>query len=134
MSNGLPDDIAAQVLLGEAVGEGPEGLAFVRDVFVNRSRARKQTLEEVVSAPKQFSAFGRSDLADFVAQQPPMLQNLANLLIEEARDPTFQPATDVQNFVTRDLWDRRNEPGVPAWIKKMKAVAFIGNHVALAPQ
>ena len=134
MSNGsdLPPDITSQVLLGEAVGEGPEGLAFVRDVFVNRARAKGQTLEQVVSAPKQFSAFGRPDLSDFAAQQPPMLQNLANILIEEARDPAFQPATTVQNFVTRDLWERRNEPGVPAWIKKMKAVAFVGNHVALA--
>jgi len=134
MPQHLPDDIAAQVLLGEAVGEGPEGMAFVRDVFVTRARDRKQTLEEVVSAPKQFSAFARTDLADFVSQQPLMLRNLANLLIEEARDPNFQPATDVQNFVRRDLWERRNEPGVAAWIKKMKAVAFIGNHVALAPQ
>jgi len=43
----LPPDIVARIILGEAAGEGPAGMMFVRDVLANRAKTQKKTLEEV---------------------------------------------------------------------------------------
>lgn len=128
----LPDDIVAQILLGEAAGEGPEGLMMVRDVLVNRARARKKTLEQVATAPAQFSAYARPDLAEFYQRQPIMLQNLARELVDEGRSPEYQPKYTAQHYVTESLHRNRHSPKVPSWIRKMKVVGRVGNHVLLA--
>lgn len=122
----------AQILLGEAVGEGPEGMAMVADTMLNRSRAQKTTLEHVALAPHQFSAATRPDLAQFYARQPQMLRDLADILVQERQAPDFQPSHPYQHYVTKLLWDNRS--GLPAthWIHRMKVMKQVGHHVLLS--
>ena len=128
----LPKNIVAQILLGEAAGEGEEGLRFVRDVLVNRSRAQGKTLEEVATAPAQFSASARPDLAEFYAKQPTALQVRAQELVNEAQQPSFTPQyPEVQHYVTESLFARRDELPKTHWLRKMQKVGQVGHHVLL---
>ena len=130
----LPPDIVARILLGEAAGEGPEGMAFVRDVFVNRARAQKKTLEQVATAPYQFSAYDRPDLEQFVAKQPLMLRNLANELVAEALRPEFQPKYDASHYVTSDFYENRGTLKPSHWVNQMEPAYRVGRHQALKPR
>ena len=127
-----PKNIVAQILLGEAAGEGEEGLRFVRDVLVNRSRAQGKTLEEVATAPAQFSASARPDLAEFYAKQPTVLQVRAQELVNEAQAPGFTPQyPEVQHYVSSALWEKRKTLPASHWLHRMEPVQTIGHHVAL---
>ena len=127
-----PKNIVAQILLGEAAGEGEEGLRFVRDVLANRAKAQGKSLEEVATAPQQFSASARPDLAEFYAKQPTAIQVLAQQLVNEARQPRFEPQyPDVQHYVTSDLWGKRKTLPSTHWLHRMDPVQTVGHHVAL---
>ena len=127
-----PKNIVAQILLGEAAGEGEEGLRFVRDVLVNRMRAQGKSLEEVATAPAQFSASARPDLAEFYAKQPTVLQVRAQELVNEAQAPGFTPQyPEVQHYVTSDLWEKRGTLSQSHWLRKMQKVGQVGHHVLL---
>lgn len=123
--------IVADVILGEAAGEGPEGMAFVRDVLHTRSVKKKKTLYEVATEPKQFSAYERKDLKEFTKKQPFMLRNLAGILVQEASQPTFKPTYPYTHYVTQSLWNSRKNLPKTHWLHRMRPVQTIGNHVAL---
>ncbi len=127
----LPKDIVEQILVGEAAGEGEEGLRLVAEVLANRA-GNRYTLEEVATAPYQFSAYMRPDLTDFYLRQPKEVRDLARRLLQEVQTPGYEfRYPNVKHYVTKDLWDRRDSPGAPSWLRKMKPVAIVGNHVAL---
>ena len=126
-----PADIVAQVLLGEAANQGPEGLTMVADTMFNRAKAGKKTLEQVATAPAQFSAASRPDLAKFYATQPPALQDLATLLVQERRHPEFTPKYTTQHYVTADLWDKRGTLPAKHWLHRMEKIGAVGDHVLL---
>ena len=122
----------SMILLGEAVGEGPEGMAFVRDIFHNRALASKKTVEEIANAPYQFSAAARPDLEEFSARQPLIFRNLADELLRESAQPGYVPKyPGIQHYVTKELFSRRNTLPKNHWLHKMKVVQTVGNHVAL---
>ena len=133
MPDPLPPDIVEQILLGEAAGEGITGLQFVRDVLFNRATAQHKTLEEVATAPKQFSAYARPDLAKFYQQQPATLRRLAQQLIAEARQPDYQPAYPEEHYVASDFYEKRMNLPKNHWIHKMEPSRTVGRHVALRP-
>ena len=122
------------ILLGAAAGEGPEGLAFVRDVLVNRARAQGKTLEQVATAPAQFSASARSNLPEFYARQPLILQNLARQLVEEARSADYQPKYDASHYVTTDFYENRGSLKPSHWVNQMEPAFRVGRHQALRPR
>ena len=107
---------------------------MVRDVGVARSRAQKKSLYEILTAPKQFSAYGRKDLSKFAAKQPIALRQLALELAREGMLPDYVPTHTAPNYVTTDLYDRRHEPKIPSWIREMDAVGTVGRHTLLAPR
>ncbi len=126
---------AAQVLLGEAANQGPEGMAMVADVLFNRAQRTGKSLDEVAFAPKQFSASSRKDLSQFVAQQPPDVQAMAQQLISERQNPNYQPHyPGVENYVTRKLFDQRMRADAPSWIRQMQPTMQVGDHVLLVPK
>jgi spore germination cell wall hydrolase CwlJ-like protein len=131
----LPPNIVAQILLGEGASEGAEGLQFIRDVMVNRSRRTGKSLEEVATAPKQFSAYARPDLEQFYARQPIMLRNLAEQLVAEAQQPNYQPTyPDIEHYTTDSFFQNRLDLPASHWIHQMEPVKQIGHHVALRPR
>ena len=121
----------ALVILGEAAGEGPSGMAMVADTMLNRARAKGKSLEEIAFAPQQFSAAGRPDLAQFATQQPPALQRLAEQLVAERQQPDFQPSHPYQFYVTQTLFDNRDRLPATHWLRRMHQVGQIGRHVLL---
>lgn len=56
-------DIAIRTMLGEAMGEGPEGMAAVLHVILNRTRDPKWggSIKDVALQPKQFSAWNEGE-------------------------------------------------------------------------
>lgn len=130
-SKTLPDDIVAQIILGEAAGEGPNGLEFVADTMLNRAFAQGKTLEEVATAPAQFSASARPDLQQFYLKQPQMLRDLAQALVTERRDPAFTPKYHTSHYVTQDFYNNRHTLPKSHWVHRMDPVGTVGNHVAL---
>ena len=126
-----PPTLVPHILLGEAAGEGPEGLAMVADTLWNRAHALGKTLEEVATAPSQFSAATRPDLDEFAEQQPLDLRVLANELVAERRNPKFQPSHPYQHYVATALWERRGTLPANHWLRKMRKVGQVGNHVLL---
>ena len=130
-STEIDPDIVAKVLLGEAANQGVEGLELVADTMFNRAVRRKKTLEEVATAPAQFSAFARPDLEQFYQRQPIYLRQLALALVDERRNQKFIPKYQTQFYVTKSLWDRRDSLPKNHWLRKMKVVQTVGDHVAL---
>lgn len=129
------DALIAAILLGEAAGEGEEGLRFVRDVMVNRARAQKKTLHQIATAPKQFSASARPDLAEFAEQQPLALRVLAHQLVMEGMNPKFQPTyPGIQHYTTTQFFENRGKLPSSHWVHQMEPVQQVGAHVALRPR
>ena len=131
-----PEEQIAAILLGEAAGEQEsDGMAFVRDVMVNRARKSGKSLEQVATAPKQFSAYTRPDLSAFVAKQPWELQEYAKMLVREAMNPRYEPAyPGVEHYVAKSFWDSRAKLSPKHWVHSMEPAMTVGNHVALKPK
>lgn len=121
-------DLAARVLIGEAGGEGPDGMAAAAQVMANRARLQGRTLNDVATAPGQFEAWGsrRPDLMalpdDRVAEGRRVLEGVTSGQIqapEGARDATHFLNPDLQRQLGRDQ---------PAWAPEGQG-ARIGRHV-----
>jgi spore germination cell wall hydrolase CwlJ-like protein len=125
------DDIVAQIILGEAANQDLAGLDMVADTIFNRSHAQGRSLEEVATAPKQFSAANRDDLKEFYNKQPIFLRKYAEALVQERRNPEFQPSHPYQHYVTQELWNRRDQLPKKHWLHDMEAVSTVGDHVFL---
>lgn len=115
-----PDSI--RVLVGEAAGEGAEGMRRVARVIHTRAKERRLSVDDVVRQPKQFSAYDRKDLDAFILKQPRQVVDAAY----EAMQLAEQDGPWATNYVTRQLYD---SPGRPSWIGKMKVIDRYGNHV-----
>ena len=53
------EQVVIDTLIFEAIGEGFDGMVEVAIVIRNRARERKQSFEEVVKAPYQFSCWNK---------------------------------------------------------------------------
>ena len=127
----LPPNIVAQILLGEAASEGPEGIGAALDTMVNRARRSGKSLEAVALAPQQFSASARPDLEDFYLAQPLALRAYTESLVAQARNPGYEPKHPYRHYVTTELYKRRHTLEPDHWVHQMDAKQTIGRHVFL---
>ena len=117
-----PDSI--RVLVGEAAGEGAEGMRRVARVIHTRAKERRLSVDDVVRQPKQFSAYDRTDLDAFILKQPKPVVDAAY----EAMQLAEQDGPWANHYLTRELYE---SPQAPSWSKKMKVIDRFGNHVFL---
>jgi len=114
--------VIALTILGEARGEGFEGMAGVASVIQTRAIERKQTASQVCLAPKQFS-FWNGGVSEAKKQQllkNPQAQNairLAKLVAEKRMPDVVNGANHYHTFQVS-----------PKWSKGEVAVAIIRNH------
>ena len=114
--------VIALTLLGEARGEGIEGMAGVASVIQTRAIERKQTASQVCLAPKQFS-FWNDGVSE--AQKRKLLANpqaknalhLAKLVAEKRMPDVVNGANHYHTFQVS-----------PKWSKGEKPIAVIQNH------
>jgi N-acetylmuramoyl-L-alanine amidase len=114
--------VIALTILGEARGEGFEGMAGVASVIQTRSIERKQTPTQVCLAPKQFS-FWNGGVSE--AKKQELLKNpqagnairLAKLVAEKRMPDVVQGANHYHTFQVSPKWSRGEQ-----------TVAVIKNH------
>ena len=114
--------VIALTILGEARGEGFEGMAGVASVIQTRTIERKQTATQVCLAPKQFS-FWNDGVSEVRKQQ--LLKNpqainalrLAKLVAEKRMPDVVNGANHYHTFQVS-----------PKWSKGEQVVATIRNH------
>ena len=114
--------VIALTLLGEARGEGIEGMAGVASVIQTRAIERKQTPTQVCLASKQFS-FWNGGVSE--AQKRKLLANpqaknalhLAKLVAEKRMPDVVNGANHYHTFQVS-----------PKWSKGKRIVATIRNH------
>lgn len=114
--------VIALTILGEARGEGFEGMAGVASVIQTRAIERKQTASEVCLAPKQFSFWngGVSKAKKQELLKNPQAHNairLAKLVAEKRMPDVVNGANHYHTFQVS-----------PKWSKAEKPVAVIQNH------
>ena len=106
----------ANCIIGEAVGEGYEGMKAVALVYRNRYESGMPLLKGCV-------ALKRKDLGDFIIEQGEIAGNLADMVVSEVFenkcfDFTFG-ATHYENV---------KQFGVPDWADSMDITTIIGQH------
>jgi N-acetylmuramoyl-L-alanine amidase len=114
--------VIALTLLGEARGEGIEGMAGVASVIQTRAIERKQTASQVCLAPKQFSFWngGVSETQKRKLLANPQAKNALHLakLVAEKRMPDV--VNGANHYHTLQV--------SPKWSKGKPLVALIKNH------
>ena len=114
--------VIALTILGEARGEGFEGMAGVASVIQTRAIERKQTASQVCLAPKQFSFWngGVSEAKKQELLKNPQAQNalrLAKLVAEKRMPDVVNGANHYHTFQVSPKWSRGEQ-----------TVAVIKNH------
>ncbi|NBP56297.1 cell wall hydrolase [bacterium] len=114
--------VIALTILGEARGEGFEGMAGVASVIQTRTIERKQTAMQVCLAPKQFSFWngGVSETKKQELLNNPQVHNairLAKLVVEKRMPDVVNGANHYHTFQVSPSWSRGKE-----------TVAIIRNH------
>jgi spore germination cell wall hydrolase CwlJ-like protein len=122
-------DIAARVLVGEAGGEGPEGMAAAAAVMANRARLQGRSLREVVTAPGQFEAWG-SRQRELMALPPERVAEARRILEGVLSGGTPDPTNGATHFLNPDL-QRQMGRNQPAWAPEGQGTR-IGRHVFYA--
>jgi N-acetylmuramoyl-L-alanine amidase len=114
--------VIALTILGEARGEGFEGMAGVASVIQTRAIERKQTPSQVCLSPKQFS-FWNGGVSEAKKQQ--LLKNpQANNALRLAKLVAQRKMPDV----VRGANHYHTIQVSPKWAKNTKLVATIRNH------
>lgn len=110
-----PRDIAAAAatLWGEARGEEADGRQAVWHVIQNRAAARRQTIEQVCHAPKQFSCWNIGD------PNRPGCEAIERAVLD-VLTVTADPTQGAQHYCTVDT--------EPAWARGLTACVTIGKH------
>ena len=114
--------VIALTILGEARGEGFEGMAGVASVIQTRAIERKQTASQVCLAPKQFSFWngGVSEAKKQELLKNPQAYNairLAKLVAEKRMPDVVNGANHYHTFQVS-----------PKWSRGERVVATIRNH------
>jgi len=114
--------VIALTILGEARGEGFEGMAGVASVIQTRTIERKQTATQVCLAPKQFSFWngGVSEAKKQELLKNPQANNairLAKLVADKRMPDVVNGANHYHTFQVS-----------PKWSKGEATVATIRNH------
>lgn len=123
----MPMDIVLKTLIAEAADQDDEGMYAVASTFVNRAARRKQTLEQVVNAPAQYTGRWRKHLDQFVAQQGPEVAARAQRALERAK---AKPLPGLDHYTTTELMQRKP----PSWSRNMGGRRTIGGHLFMDSQ
>lgn len=121
----LPPSVKA--LIGEAAGEGSEGMYRVAKVIHTRARQRNLSVDAVVQQPKQFSAMARPDLEAFIAKQPRHITTQAYEAMAKAEQEVGKGWAN--HYLTQDLYNSKERP---SWAKDMKVIDRYGKHIFLS--
>lgn len=105
-------------IVGEAVGEGYEGMYAVACVYRNRLRK---------GLPLGCTALKRTDLDSFVNRQGEKYKKMVEKIV---RKVFIENSPDVTNGATH--YENIRAFGCPYWAKKMRVTAKIGNHTFFA--
>jgi peptidoglycan hydrolase-like protein with peptidoglycan-binding domain len=128
-------DAVVRTMLGEAAGEGDEGLAAVAHVLINRlDRGYAGSLYDVAHAPKQFSAWnsggmGGNDLVDLSTDDPRYQEALA--IAEQVLNGQREDVTGgaVNYFAPKGMTGKNGTvKGEPKWAGDMSYTTTIGGH------
>lgn len=114
--------VIALTLLGEARGEGFEGMAGVASVIQTRATERHQTPSQVCLSPKQFSFWnnGVSEADKKKLLANPQAKNALHLakLVSQGQMPDI--VNGANHYHTLQVY--------PKWSKSKPLVALIKNH------
>ena len=114
--------VIALTILGEARGEGFEGMAGVASVIQTRAIERKQTASQVCLSPKQFS-FWNGGVSEAKKQQllkNPQANNALRLAKLVAQRKMPDVVSGANHYHTIQV--------SPKWSKGQPLVALINNH------
>ena len=112
----------AHTLVGEAVGEGEEGMRMVFDVMRNQSAFFGQSLQD--TAKTKYSAYRRTDLVDFVDKQPKKLVSAAYDIVQNPQPDMSGGALHFENI---------DKFGIPKYAKEEGGIIPLNkykNHLA----
>ena len=114
--------VIALTILGEARGEGFEGMAGVASVIQTRTIERKQTASQVCLSPRQFSFWngGVSEIKKQELLKSPQAHNairLAKLVADKKMPDVVNGANHYHTFQVSPKWSRGEQ-----------VVAIIRNH------
>lgn len=129
-------DAVTRTMLGEAAGEGDEGLAAVAHVLLNRQDAGKYggSLYDIAHAPKQFSAWnskgnGGNGLVDVSADDPRYQEarQIAEQVLNGQHEDNTGGATNY--FAPKGMTGKNGtKKGDPDWASQMSYTTTIGGH------
>lgn len=115
------DDVINTVI-GEAVGEGEDGMAAVVNVIRNRADRRGLSLGDVVRQPKQFTGYEAPGPEALKAMRDPALRERVGSLIDRALSGELPDATGGADHYHADSVS-------PGWAAKMPRTATLGRHL-----
>jgi spore germination cell wall hydrolase CwlJ-like protein len=121
----------AAILMGEAGGEGPEGMRAVYHVVLNRARKLGMQPLEVMKIPRQFSILNNLTPEFLVSKYKNSQNPLEKSLWEAAKAIALNPGADPTGGATHYYNSSKANPSWgnsktnPCWIGTGK----IGNHV-----
>lgn len=121
-------DIVTACLIGEAGGEGVQGMTAVLNVICNRAKNDPRKYHQVVLKPYQFSMFNRvtvnkkGTVSDIVtaARKHPMWAR-ASLLVNQAYNKELPDMTQGSTHY-------HNLTVTPSWSKKLPLKTTVGHH------
>lgn len=124
----LEKEVVAACLIGEAGGEGPQGMQAVMNVISNRAKGNPAQFVKVCLKPYQFSFFNEAtvsrskklvDIVDKAKKHPKW--NIAMELVQNASKKKLE---DITQGATHYHTTAVN----PSWAPKLKYIEQLGNH------
>ena len=114
-------ELVAAVLIGEAGGEGVEGLQAVHEVIITRSQERRLTEAQVVAQKHQFSclAVGASEL---------VAKGKRHSRWKDALNEAVAPANGNLTRGANHYLAPKRLKKLPSWARGVKSCAVIGGH------
>ena len=109
-----------RVIIGEAAGEGFDGMTAVGEVYRNRIRNR------IPVTGSAFSCLSRTNLDAFIKRQGPKISGMAELAW--TRSETSGLTAGADHYMTTRLY---NSGKRPRWAGKMAVTVVIGDHTFL---
>lgn len=132
-------DLIVRTVLGEAANQGPEGMAAVAHVILNRLKSGKygQSVPDVLFAPKQFEPWNtrRSELMA-ISPNSPAYQSAASIVDRVQAGEAPDPTGGATHFANVDIVKQRGNQSGLSWIRNMYdngSAVKIGNHTFGSP-
>lgn len=116
--------IVAEVIAGEAVGEGNIGLHAVASVISNRARIKNKTPEQIVTQKSQFSAYNAQKRSTR-RKHYRKVKKIADKLERQVKTGKFNSIVgNATHFYNPKIYPNYT----PYWIKEAEYITTLGNH------